>query len=52
MRPGEHVLAPGIEEGPVGTDDDHRVGAPVEQVDAILPVHRDGGNVTQFDLVG
>lgn len=41
----EHPLPPGPQKVPLAVEHDHRVGAAIEYIDAVLPVHRDGAGV-------
>jgi hypothetical protein len=45
VRAAKKPLAPGPQEVAVAVEDDHRVRAAVERVDAVLRVHPDGGDV-------
>src|SRR6185503_1091333 len=48
MRARERALSPRPDEVALTVEDDHRVLAAVEAVDAVLAVHRDGGHVLEL----
>ncbi len=52
VRIAEDPLAPAVEEAPVAIEDDHRVGAAIEQEDAVLAVDRDRGDLLQGPAFG
>src|SRR5207253_672879 len=51
MRAMEQALAPALDEVAVAVQDDHRMGAAVEHVDAIPAVDGDGGDILEVPAV-
>src|SRR5438105_4417457 len=48
MRAGEHPLAPACDEITLAVEHDHRMDAPVEDVDAVLAVDCNGSHIGEF----
>ena len=48
----EHALTPGAQELAVAIEHHHRMLAAVEDIDAVLVVHRDGGDIREGPAVG
>jgi hypothetical protein len=49
---GKQAFAPARDEAALAVEHDHRMGAAVEHVDAVLAVDRDGGDVAELPLLG
>src|SRR5882724_9668319 len=51
MRAAEQAFAPASDEIALAVEHDHRMGATIEDVDAILAVDRNGSNVGEIPTV-
>ena len=52
VRAAEQAFAPALDEIAVAIEHHHRMGAAVEDVDAVLAVDRDGSDVGEFQPSG